>query len=50
MIDPLAPPPPVLAFGLDVIHAIQSVRNPAMDALFKFFSLLGNEGFVLLGR
>ena len=38
----------VLEFGLDLIEAIQTVRTPALDALFSAFTFMGNAEFYLL--
>src|SRR3972149_10190088 len=38
----------LLEFGLDLIEAIQTVRTPALDALFSAFTFMGNAEFYLL--
>jgi membrane-associated phospholipid phosphatase len=35
-------------WGLDVIHAVQSVHGPALDTIFKGITFLGEEDFYLI--
>jgi membrane-associated phospholipid phosphatase len=35
-------------WGLDLIHAVQSVHGPALDAVFKAITFMGEEDFYLI--